>query len=103
MLASPYRRRVGLLGEEAAMAVLCQEVIASQASGVVHSLDLGAPESDCLVVYAYPGLGRTVMEGTANLDRFVVERHRPSHITAKSIALKESYRRVAPGRLKVWR
>lgn len=95
--ALSYRRQVGLLGEEAAMAVLCQEVIASRASGVVHSLDLEAPESDALVVYAYPGLGRMVMEGRANLDRFVVERRQPFHIRAKNIALKESYRRVAPG------
>jgi pyruvate,water dikinase len=95
--ALTYRRQVGLLGEEAAMAVLCQEVIASRASGVVHSLNLEAPESDALVVYAYPGLGRTVMEGRASLDRFVVERRQPFHLKAKDIALKESYRRVAPG------
>jgi len=95
--ALTYRRQVGLLGEEAAMAVLCQEVIASRASGVVHSLNLEAPESDALVVYAYPGLGRMVMEGRASLDRFVVERRQPFHLKVKDIALKESYRRVAPG------
>ncbi|MBI4796685.1 MAG: pyruvate, water dikinase [Deltaproteobacteria bacterium] len=95
--ALSYRRQVGLLGEEAAMAVLCQEVVASRASGVVHSLDLEAPESDGLVVYAHPGLGRTVMEGRANLDRFLVERRQPFPIRTKNIAVKESYRRVAPG------
>jgi len=55
--ALSYRRHAGLLGEEAAMAVLCQEVINSRASGVAHSLDLEAPASDTLVIYAYPGLG----------------------------------------------
>ncbi len=95
--ALSYRRQVGLVGEEAAMAVLCQEVIASRASGVVHSLNLETSESDFLVVYAYPGLGRTVMEGSANLDRFEVEKHQPFPIRAKNIVLKESYRRVAPG------
>ena len=95
--ALSYRRQVGLLGEEAAMAVLCQEVIASRASGVAHSLDLEAPESDVLVIYAYPGLGRTVMEGRTNLDRFVVERRQPFSIRAKNIVKKESYRQVAPG------
>ncbi len=95
--ALAYRRRMGLLGEEAAMAVLCQEVVPSRASGVVHSLDLEAPESDCLVVYAYPGLGRAVMEGQVALDRFVVERHRPFHLRAMNIAVKERCRRAAPG------
>lgn len=95
--ALSYRRRVGLLGEEAAMAVLCQEVVASRVSGVMHSLDLDAPESDSLVIYAYPGLGRTVMEGRAMPDRFVVARQRPFQIRAQEIAVKESYRRVAAG------
>lgn len=95
--ALDYRRRVGLLAEEAAMAVLCQEVVASRASGVVHSLDLEAPESDCLIIYACRGLGRTVMEGKADLDRFVVERHPPFRIRTQSIAKKKSYRRVSAG------
>ncbi len=95
--ALEYRRRVGLLGEEAAMAVLCQEVIASRASGVVHSLDLEAPENDCLIIYACLGLGRTVMEGGADLDRFVVERHAPFRLRTQNIAVKKGYRRVSPG------
>jgi pyruvate,water dikinase len=92
-----YRRRVGLLAEEAAMAVLCQEVVASRASGVMHSLDLEAPETDCLIIYACRGLGRTVMEGKADLDRFVVERHPPFRLRIQNIAVKKNYRRVAPG------
>jgi pyruvate, water dikinase len=95
--ALEYRRRMGLLGEEAAMAVLCQEVVASRASGVAHSLDLEAPESGGLVIYAYPGLGRSVMEGEVCLDRFVVERQRPYDLKAQSIVSKDRYRRAAPG------
>lgn len=95
--ALEYRRRMSLIGEEAAMAVLCQEVVASRASGVVHSLDLEAPDSDGLVIYAYPGLGRSVMEGEVALDRFVVERHRPYTLKAQDIVLKDRYRRAAPG------
>lgn len=95
--ALAYRRRMGLIGEEAAMAVLCQEVVASRASGVVHSLDLEAPDSDGLVIYAYPGLGRSVMEGEVALDRFVVERRRPYTLKAQDIVLKDRYRRAAPG------
>ncbi|MEW6262321.1 MAG: PEP/pyruvate-binding domain-containing protein [Thermodesulfobacteriota bacterium] len=90
-----YRRQVGLLGEEAAMAVLGQEVIVSRAGGVVHSLDPETPEHDCLVIYAHPGLGRTVMQGAAAPDRFVVERNAPFKINSKKIAAKESFWRPA--------
>ncbi len=95
--ALEYRRRMGLLGEEAAMAVLCQVVVASRASGVAHSLDLEAPESDGLVIYAYPGLGRSVMAGEVSLDRFVVARKRPYDLKAQNVVVKDKYRRAAPG------
>jgi len=93
--ALSYRQRMRLLGEEAAMAVLCQEVINSRASGVVHSLDVRSLDNDRLVIYAYPGLGRTVAQGLANLDRFVVERHPPFHIKESEVALKEKCWRPA--------
>jgi pyruvate,water dikinase len=86
-----------MLGEEAAMAVLCQEVIASRASGVVHTLTLEAPETDCLTIYAYPGLGRPVMDGRARPDRFVVERQAPHQIKSREVFPKEYYVRPAPG------
>ena len=38
-----YRQKMGMLGEEAAMAVLCQEMIPCRASGVVHTLDVSRP------------------------------------------------------------
>jgi pyruvate,water dikinase len=91
-----YRRQMDMLGEEAAMAVLCQEVIASRASGVVHTLDPEAPGKECLTVYAYPGLGRPVMDGKARPDRFVVERQAPHRVILKEVFPKEYYVRPAP-------
>ena len=38
-----YRQKMGMLGEEAAMAVLCQEMIPARAGGVVHTLDVERP------------------------------------------------------------
>ena len=95
--ALSYRRQMDMLGEEAAMGVLCQEVIVSRASGVVHTLTLEAPEADCLTIYAYPGLGRPVMDGRARPDRFIVERQPPHQIKSKEVFPKEYYVRPAPG------
>ncbi len=95
--ALSYRRQLDMLGEEAAMGVLCQEVIASRASGVVHTLDPEAPDAGCLLIYAYPGLGRQVMDGRARPDRFVVERQHPHLLRARDIFPKKKYLRPAPG------
>jgi pyruvate,water dikinase len=92
-----YRQKMGMLGEEAAMAVLCQEMIPSRASGVVHTLDVGGQESDCLVIFASWGLGRTVVEGKGSTDRYVVERDFPHRIRSQEIAQKEKLVRAMTG------
>ncbi len=84
-----YRQKMGMLGEEAAMAVLCQEMIPCRASGVVHTVDVGGLEGDCLVIFASWGLGRTVVEDKGPADRYVVERDFPHGIRSREIARKE--------------
>jgi pyruvate,water dikinase len=88
--ALSYRRKMGLLGEEAAMAVLCQETIVSRAAGVIHSLDLADPGANCLAIYASLGWGRTVMEGKAPVDRYVVAKDPPHQIRQQEIATKKT-------------
>jgi pyruvate, water dikinase len=83
-----YRQKMGMLGEEAAMAVLCQEMIPCRASGVVHTLDVAGREADCLVIFASWGLGRTVVEGRGPTDCYVVERDFPHRIRSREIAQK---------------
>mgnify|MGYP005849277259 FL=1 len=95
--ALDYRQKMGLLAEEAAMAVLCQETIKSRAAGVLHTLDLSPPSTDRLVIYASFGWGRTVVEGRAAVDRFVVDKDPPHHILKKEIATKEVMLRPKPG------
>ena len=92
-----YRSKTGMIGEEGAMSVLCNEMVASKASGVVQSVHLrdGAPDS--LAVYAAFGLGRTVVEGRAQVDRFIVERKSPNQIRSKDVARKESLIIALPG------
>jgi pyruvate,water dikinase len=92
-----YREKMGMLGEEAAMAVLCQEMIPSRASGVIHTLDVSGKERDCLVIFASWGLGRTVVGGKGPADRFVVERDYPHRIRIQEIARKEKQFRAMAG------
>ncbi len=94
--ALSYRHKMGLLGEEAAMAVLCQETIASRAAGVIHTLDLTDPGANCLAIYASLGWGRTVVEGKA-ADRYVVEKEPPHRLRTREIAAKETMVRPKAG------
>ncbi len=61
--AISYRHQMGSLGDELAMSVLCQEMIHSQASGVLQTVCLDSTEPDCMAIYASFGLGRTTAEG----------------------------------------
>ena len=95
--ALSYRQKMGLIGEEAAMAVLCQETIISRTAGVMHTLDLSQTSAHRLVIYASYGWGRTVVEGRAAVDRFVVEKDPPHRIVEREIARKEFMVRPKPG------
>ncbi len=90
-----YRRQMGMIGEEAAMAVLCLEMIDSRASGVIQTSSLESEQPDCLAIYATFGLGRTVVEGRDSSDLFIVERAYPHKILLKRIAKKESFIRAS--------
>jgi pyruvate,water dikinase len=65
--ALAYRIRSGLADQETPMAVLVMEMIASRVSGVVYTRDqeAGAGASPCLAVYAVPGLGHRLVDGSA--------------------------------------
>lgn len=61
--AIDYRVRNGLLDSDTPMAVLVQEVIPAQVSGVLYTRDLAVPEADLSVIYAVTGLGETLVSG----------------------------------------
>ncbi len=92
-----YRREFGMLGEEAAMAVFCQKMIPSKASGIVQTVFFQDKVPDSMAIYASFGLGRTVVEGKSNVDRFIVERKKPNQIKSLEIAKKERLLEAAPG------
>lgn len=95
--ALTYRLEMGMIGEEGVMSVLCQEMIHSQASGVVQTVFSEDSEPDCMAIYASFGLGRTVVEGRGALDRFVIEKHPPYGIRSQDVPTKDSFVRPAPG------
>jgi len=92
-----YRQKMAMIGEEAAMPVLCQEMIASASSGVVQTVCMEKSDPDCLTIHASLGLGRTAMEGRSSLDRFVIEKRRPYVVKSREIASKELLIRGATG------
>lgn len=75
-----YRQRMGLLSEEAAMAVLCQEMISAQLSGVAHSRALEVSAPDQIMIYAALGVGR-VVKGISPVQRILVHCDPPHEIT----------------------
>lgn len=87
--ALSYRLRMGMVGEEAGMSVLCQEMIDSQASGVIQTVYMEDRDPDRLVVYASFGLGRTVVEGRETPDRYVVDKRSPHEVVSRTIAEKK--------------
>jgi pyruvate, water dikinase len=95
--ALTYRLRMGMIGEEAAMSVICQEMIPSQASGVIQTVNIEESEPGCLAIYASFGLGRTVVEGKTFSDRYVVEKHPPFRIRSRDVARKQFSVRSASG------
>ncbi|MGO9569821.1 MAG: PEP/pyruvate-binding domain-containing protein [Desulfomonilaceae bacterium] len=90
-----YRHQMGVLGDELAMSVLCQEMIDSQASGVLQTVCPESAEPGCMAIYASFGLGRTTAEGRDVLDQYIVEKEPPHEIREATIAQKEFLLRPA--------
>jgi pyruvate,water dikinase len=91
-----YRETGGDHPARGVMAVGCLAMVPARASGVVYTLDPTAPEKDVVVVVATTGLGRVVVEGSAPVDRFELERREPFRLIVSKVAAKEA--RLAVGR-----
>ena len=89
-----YRLERGLLVDGALMAVGFLTMVPARASGVIHTVDPGAPQQDVMIVTATPGLGPSVMQGTSPVDRFALSREPRPRVLSRSIADKEL--RLAP-------
>ncbi len=75
--------------QSALMAVGCMRMVQARASGVLYTIDPADPSSDVMVVSASPGLGKTVVEGIAAVDRFTLSRKSPHAVVEREVKRKE--------------
>jgi len=69
-----YRRELELDVNKSAMAVVIQELMETDRSGVEFGMDPRAPGEDRQVIEAVPGLCRGLVDGAVDPDRWLVER-----------------------------
>ena len=69
--AVAYRRHHGITTDPA-MAVIVQRMVDAQAAGVAFTLDPVGGALDEIHISAHPGLGEAVVNGEAEVDRFVL-------------------------------
>ena len=74
-----YRAQKGLLSD-ARMAVVIQEMVLADTSGVMFTVDPIRKRRDCLVIEAVFGLGEGVVSGEITPDHYVLDRETGSRI-----------------------
>jgi len=97
-----YRQRSGLPRTQGLMPVGVLRMVPARAAGVVYTLNPAQPDKDVLVVSATLGLGKTVVDGSAQVDRFEVSRVSPHSVISRDIAVKERMYVVEPDRGLQW-
>jgi rifampicin phosphotransferase len=78
--ALAYRARRGLPLDDAAMAVVVQQLVPADAAAVVFTRHPVTGNADQLVVTAVRGLGDAMVSGTVTPDTFVIERGDPGSV-----------------------
>jgi pyruvate, water dikinase len=68
-----YRKQKGVLGDTR-MAVVVQEMVLADTSGVMFTVDPIRDRRDCMVIEAAPGLGEAIVSGEITPDHYVVSR-----------------------------
>jgi pyruvate,water dikinase len=94
--ALEYRRQQGLSMERPQLAVLVQQLVASDVSAVVFSANPVTGSRDEVMINASWGLGESIVGGTVTPDTFVV-RKSDLAITSRSIADKQHMTVSRPG------
>lgn len=85
-----YRQQSGLHPGRGLMAVGCLSMVPARAGGVMYTLDPTGQDPQSLEISATPGLGKTVVEGSAAADRFTVSRSTPHTVEERRIARKNN-------------
>jgi len=94
--ALEYRRQQGLSAERVRLAVLIQQLVASDVSAVVFSANPITGNRDEVMINASWGLGESIVGGTVTPDTFVV-RKSDLAVTSRSIADKQRMTVSVPG------
>lgn len=85
-----YRLHKGVRDEDVPMAVGCMEMIDAVAGGVLYSQNpVGGAHGDAVVINSVWGLPKTVVDGTAPSDSFIVSRTSPHAILQREIGSKD--------------
>ena len=78
--ALAYRARRGIPLDDAAMAVVVQQLVPADAAAVVFTRHPVTGNDDQLVVTAVRGLGDAMVSGTVTPDTFVIDRANPENV-----------------------
>lgn len=70
-----YMKNKGILEEEMAMAVSCQNLIAAQASGVLFTSHFDPQGGEVILINALWGLGKWVVDGAVSPDIYLVDKN----------------------------
>ncbi len=69
-----YMKSKGIMEEEMAMAVACQNLIPARAAGVLFSSHFDPDHGDVVLINALWGLGKWVVDGTVSPDQYWVDK-----------------------------
>ncbi len=84
-----YRERQGFAHDQVALSVGVQQMIQSEASGVMFSLDTETGFPDVVLINGAWGLGETVVQGSVTPDRFMVYKPLLDNLQLKPIIEKQ--------------
>lgn len=92
-----YRLHHGLCGEEPAMAVGVMPMVDALVSGGLYTYAPLREEEQAMVVSAAWGLGKPIVDGTAETDTYILRREPPHELASSDIAEKTTRLALAEG------
>jgi pyruvate,water dikinase len=87
--AMEYRMQMDFRAHEIMMAVACQLMIPSKASGVMYTYDPVRPEQETMLINSAWGLGEPIVSGEVPTDSFVLDRKSPFEVKEIRIVRKD--------------
>jgi pyruvate,water dikinase len=86
--AISYRLHMAIPFQAAAMAVACQEMIASRASGVMYTRNPVNPLENRILINAVWGLGPYAVDGVVSPDTYIFSKDDPPRLLESKISIK---------------